>query len=106
MITMSVPADPVASVVPVSPQVSRAALPRRRHSQRARVLLDIARAHLQRRNVSGAIGALLEAERLTPEQVRTHRLVKNMLYDLVRSEHRTDPRVRGLAGRCGVSVRS
>lgn len=73
--------------------------------RQARLLIDVGRAHLQRRNLPGALRALLDAERLTPEQVHAHRLVKNIMYDLARSEHRTDPRVRGLAQRCGVRVR-
>jgi hypothetical protein len=73
--------------------------------RQSRLLIDVARAHLQRRNVSGVVSALVDAERLTPEHVHTHRLVKNILYDVARSEHRTDPRVRGLARRCGVHVR-
>jgi transcriptional regulator with XRE-family HTH domain len=73
--------------------------------RQARLLIDVARAHLQRRNPSGVIRALLDAERITPEHVHTHRLVKNILYDLVRSEQRSDPQVRGLARRCGVYIR-
>lgn len=73
--------------------------------RQARVLIDVARAHLQRRNVPGVVRALLDAERLTPEHVHTHRLVKNILYDLARSEHRSDPQIRGLAQRSGVHIR-
>jgi hypothetical protein len=73
--------------------------------RRARLQIDVARAHLQRRNVAGVMRALLEAERLTPDYVRTHPLVKNTLYDLVRSEHRADAQVRALARRCGIHVR-
>jgi transcriptional regulator with XRE-family HTH domain/tetratricopeptide (TPR) repeat protein len=73
--------------------------------RQSRLLIDVARAHLQRRNVSGTIRALVDAERLAPEHVHTHRLVKNILYDLARSEHRSDPVVRGLAQRSGVRVR-
>jgi transcriptional regulator with XRE-family HTH domain len=70
--------------------------------RQSRLLIDVARAHLQRRNPAGVVRALLDAERLAPEQVHRHALVKNVLYDLVRSDSRSDPRVRGLAQRCGV----
>ncbi len=73
--------------------------------RRSRMLIDVARAHLQRRNATGVVRALSEAENTAPEHVRAHRLVKNILYDLVRSEHRADPTVRRLARRCGIYVR-
>jgi transcriptional regulator with XRE-family HTH domain len=64
-----------------------------------RVLIDVARAHLQRRHPEGAIAALVEAERVTPEQVRSHWVVRGLLQDLERAGHARDPRVRGLLDR-------
>lgn len=86
----------------VAAGIDRAAMSPERQS---RLLIDLARAHLQRRNVAGAVRSLLDAERLAAEQVHAHRLVKHILYDLIRSEHRTDPQIRGLAKRAGVPVR-
>ncbi|HKT03751.1 MAG TPA: helix-turn-helix transcriptional regulator [Rugosimonospora sp.] len=67
--------------------------------RRGRVLIDVARAHLQRRHPEGAISALVEAERLTPEQVHSHWMVRALLQDLERAGHAKDPRVRGLLDR-------
>jgi transcriptional regulator with XRE-family HTH domain len=51
--------------------------------RRARMLIDVARAHAQRRQVDEALAALLEAERITPEQVRSHGLVRQVVTDLI-----------------------
>lgn len=51
--------------------------------RRARMLIDVARAHAQRRQVNEALAALLEAERITPEQVRSHGLVRQVVTDLI-----------------------
>lgn len=64
-----------------------------------RVLIDVARAHLQRRHPEGAITALVEAERVTPEQVRSHWIVRGLLQDIERAGFAKDPRVRGLLDR-------
>ena len=50
--------------------------------RRTRMLIDVARAHAQRRQVGDALTALLEAEKLTPEQVRSHQLVRQVITDL------------------------
>ncbi len=47
------------------------------------MLIDVARAHAQRRHVSDAVAALVEAERLTPEQVHAHALVRQVVADLL-----------------------
>jgi DNA-binding XRE family transcriptional regulator len=51
--------------------------------RRARMLIDVARAHTQRRQVAEAVAALLDAERITPEQVRGHALVRQLVADLM-----------------------
>lgn len=51
--------------------------------RRARMLIDVARAHAQRRQVNESVAALLEAEKITPEQVRTHVLVRQVVTDLI-----------------------
>jgi hypothetical protein len=71
--------------------------------RRARFLLDVARAHGQRRQSAEALRALLEAEALTPEQVASHVLVRELIRDLLRREGgRVSPELQGLARRTGI----
>lgn len=70
--------------------------------RQGRLLIDVARAWTQRRSVREAVAALIEAERITPEQVVSHRLVKTMLRDLLRMEAEPDSALAELAGRAGV----
>jgi transcriptional regulator with XRE-family HTH domain len=50
--------------------------------RQARMLIDVARAHAQRRQVDSAVAALAQAEELTPEQVHAHALVRQVVADL------------------------
>jgi hypothetical protein len=59
--------------------------------RQARFLLDVARAHAQRRHVGEATAALLEAERLAPEQIRTHHVARDTIRDLVQYAGRRTP---------------
>jgi transcriptional regulator with XRE-family HTH domain len=72
--------------------------------RQARLLIDVARAQVQRRNAEAAIRALVDAERITPEQTRHHWMVPNLLQDLDRAGHGRDPRVRGLIERYRVTT--
>jgi tetratricopeptide (TPR) repeat protein len=72
--------------------------------RQGRLLLDVARAHLQRHNAEGAIRALADAERVTPEQTQQHWIVRNILQDLERSGHGRDPRVQGLKDRSATRI--
>jgi hypothetical protein len=66
------------------------------------VLIDVARAYHQRRQSDDVLRTLAEAEALTPEQVRSHRYVREMVRDLLRDGHRpVTPELRGLAKRVG-----
>jgi hypothetical protein len=47
------------------------------------LLIDVARAHAQRRQVADAVAALRQAEELTPEQVHAHALVRQVVSDLL-----------------------
>lgn len=49
--------------------------------RRARMLIDVARAHAQRRQVSEAVAALRQAEGITPEQVLAHDRVRQLVSD-------------------------
>jgi transcriptional regulator with XRE-family HTH domain len=51
--------------------------------RQARFLIDVARAHAQRRHVGDATTALLEAEQLAPEMVRGHARARETIRDLV-----------------------
>lgn len=56
--------------------------------RRARFLIDVARAHGQRRDTTEAVAALRAAYELTPEQVSYHPLVRELVRDLVRRTRR------------------
>ncbi|GAQ58676.1 helix-turn-helix domain-containing protein [Streptomyces acidiscabies] len=72
--------------------------------RQSRFLLDVARAHAQRRHVGEATAALLEAEVLAPEQIHDHHLARVVIRDLVQlSEPRVSEPLRGLADRSAVS---
>jgi transcriptional regulator with XRE-family HTH domain len=71
--------------------------------RRARFLIDVARAYHQRRQSEDVLRTITEAEKLTPEQVRTHRYVREMVRDLLRDERRpVTSELRALAKRVGV----
>lgn len=71
--------------------------------RRGRFLMDVARAHAQRRQADEAVKVLEEAEALTPEQVGTHRVVYDVLQSLIRGERRRPNQpLRELARRIGV----
>jgi len=71
--------------------------------RRARFLIDLARAHAQRRRASETVRVLQEAEDYAPEQVRSHQHVREMVRDLLRGERRAvNPELRRLAQRVGV----
>jgi transcriptional regulator with XRE-family HTH domain len=67
--------------------------------RRARMLIDVARAHAQRRQISDAVTALRQAEGITPEQVRTHEIVRQLVSDLLTMQDPPTSELRDLAGR-------
>jgi hypothetical protein len=67
--------------------------------RQARMLIDVARAHAQRRQVGEAVAALLQAEAITPEQVRGHSLVRQLISDLLSMQDPPGVKLRDLAGR-------
>ena len=72
--------------------------------RRARMLIDVARAHAQRRQVGEAVAGLHEAEQITPEQVRGHELVRQLVSDLLTMQDPPSSELRELAGRLGVAT--
>ena len=69
--------------------------------RRARLLLDVARAHAQRRQPAEATAALLAADELTPEQVRSHGLARQLATDLLGWLQPPPAELRALAARLG-----
>src|SRR5260370_27506183 len=72
------------------------------------MLIDVARAYAQRRQVHEAVGALREAEEITPEQVRSHDLARQLVSDLLTMQDPPAGQLRDLARRltAKASVRS
>jgi outer membrane PBP1 activator LpoA protein len=71
--------------------------------RQARYLLDVAQAHAMRRQIGEALRCLEQAERLTPEQIRSHRVARAVARDLMQlSGARPRPELRQLAERFGV----
>ncbi|MFE3636014.1 helix-turn-helix domain-containing protein [Streptomyces sp. NPDC059168] len=71
--------------------------------RQSRFLLDVARAHAQRRHVGEATAAILEAESLAPEQIHDHHLAREVVRDLVQlSGSRVPKPLRDLAERSAV----
>ena len=69
--------------------------------RRARMLIDVARAHAQRRQSDEAIAALRRAEDITPEQVHAHCRVRQMVSDLMTMQDPPSAELRDLAERVG-----
>ena len=67
--------------------------------RRARMLIEVARAHAQRRQIRDATAALLQAEQITPELVRGHELVRQLVSDLLTMHDQPAGEVSDLAGR-------
>jgi len=71
--------------------------------RRSRLLLDKARAYTQRRQVGEAVSALLEAEALAPEQIRSHPLARQATRELMQISRRTPVDLQELAQRATVA---
>ena len=71
--------------------------------RQARFYIDVARAHAQRRHVGEATAALIKADRLAPEHVRTHQAARQCLDDLLAQSGRRPPAdLTDLAQRAGL----
>jgi transcriptional regulator with XRE-family HTH domain len=71
--------------------------------RRAPMLIDVARAHAQRRQVGEAVAALRQAEEIAPEQVRGHELVRQLVSDLLTMQDPPSAALRELAVRVGAA---
>jgi transcriptional regulator with XRE-family HTH domain len=71
--------------------------------RRARMFIDVARARAQRRQVAEAVAALRQAQDITPEQVRGHELVRQLVSDLLTMQDPPSSELRELAARVGAA---
>ncbi len=72
--------------------------------RQARYSIDLASAHAMRRQIGESLRYLQIAEKLTPEQTRTHRVARAVARDLLQlSGSRVRPELRELAERFGVA---
>jgi transcriptional regulator with XRE-family HTH domain len=72
--------------------------------RQARYSIDLAQAHAMRRQIGESLRYLQIAEKLTPEQTRTHRVARAVARDLLQlSGARVRPELRELAERFGVT---
>jgi transcriptional regulator with XRE-family HTH domain len=72
--------------------------------RRARTLLDVARAHAQRRQVGEAVAALRQAEDTAPELLRGHYLVRQLVSDLrTMQDDKPDAELHELSVRLGIA---
>ncbi|MGH1492078.1 MAG: helix-turn-helix transcriptional regulator [Acidimicrobiales bacterium] len=71
--------------------------------RQARYLLDVARAEVATDQAGQAVETLLHAESISPEEIRTHRLTKGIVIDLIATGHGSKGAVQQLAARSGVS---
>jgi transcriptional regulator with XRE-family HTH domain len=70
--------------------------------RRSHLLIDVASAHADRRQDAMAVRALLQADRIAPEEVRYNRESRQVLRVLLGRERRgVTPELRGLAARSG-----
>ena len=94
--------DP-ATALQHAEQVRPHHLPSGYEERAGRYLIDVARAYTARHRDDDALGALLDAEETAPEEIRTHRLARAVVADLLGRERRSRTRgLRALASRCGV----
>ena len=71
--------------------------------RRARMLIDVARAHTQRRQVADAVTALCQAEQITPEQLSGHYLARQIVSDLLTMQDPPGEELQALSVRLGVA---
>lgn len=68
--------------------------------RQARLLMDLGRAHAQRRQPGDALECLLRAETLAPDVIRSHIAARSVIRELMLMAGRTaSPELRGLAAR-------
>jgi tetratricopeptide (TPR) repeat protein len=71
--------------------------------RRARTLMDVARAHAQRRQVDEAVVVLGQAEDIAPELLRGHYLIRQVVSDLLTMQDPPGDALRALSVRLGIA---
>ena len=71
--------------------------------RRSRMLMDVARAHTQRRQVADAVAALAQADGIAPELVRGHYLARQLVSDLLTMQDPPGDELRALSVRLGIA---
>lgn len=74
-------------------------MPKPLTERRARCLIDVARSYAHVRDDAAAIDALIQAETIAPDELRHHRLTRDLVPQLLAREKRTSE-LRALASRC------
>lgn len=87
------------------PDVQLGRMPEALTERRSRFLIDVARSYAGVRDDRAAIDALIEAERIAPDELRHHRLTREVVVQLTRRERRSSD-LRALAERCGLPVQA
>jgi transcriptional regulator with XRE-family HTH domain len=72
--------------------------------RQGRLLIETARAHAQRRQADQAVTTLLQAEQITPELVRGHVLVRQLVSDLTAMQDPPAAELRDLARRLTITT--
>ena len=72
--------------------------------RQASLLIDVARAHMQRRQFDAVVRVLRQAEDITPEQVQRHRTVRGLIHDLGRTDTARNAGLQEFASRCGIRL--
>ena len=70
--------------------------------RQSRMLVDVARAHAQRRQTGAAVAALIQAEDITSELIRGHDLARQTVSDLLTMQDPPSGELRGLMERLTV----
>ncbi len=70
--------------------------------RQSRMLVDVARAHAQRRQIGEAVAALVQAEDITPELIQGHDLARQTVSDLLTMQDPPSRELRGLAERLSI----
>lgn len=65
--------------------------------RQSRLLIDLARAHAQRRQPDAMVAALRQAESITPEQVQGHPMVLELVQDALRADQSDNAELHKLA---------
>jgi hypothetical protein len=63
------------------------------------MLIDVARAHAQRRQTNEAVAALTQADNIAPELLRGHDLARQLVSDLLTMQHPPGRELRELTER-------